>query len=111
MLSEYLDAAMHSARYETLDTGRVYGEIQSMPGVWAEAENEDECKRELREVAEEWALMGYWQHSRLPVIGGIDPNLKMELEPVSHETAGADSKVACPGIPRTVHREEAPVHD
>lgn len=49
-----LDAAMAEARYETLDDGTVYGELPSMPGVWATGDTCAECEAELRSVAEEW---------------------------------------------------------
>lgn len=104
MLTEYLDAAMQTARFEVLENARTYGEIPAMPGVWAEAGTDAECRRELRDVAEEWTLMGYWTHARLPVIADIDPNLKMDPEANSHETSGTDPETACPGVPGSVHR-------
>lgn len=110
MLSEYLDAAMRLARYETMEDGRYWGEIPLMQGVWAAAETLDACQRELREVAEEWTLMGYWLHHSLPIIDDIDPNLKMEIEPESDEATGPYPEAATTGIPGTVSGRQTPVH-
>jgi predicted RNase H-like HicB family nuclease len=78
MLDDYLDAAVQSAHYEIMEDGQHWGEIPAMPGVWAAAATPEACRQELREVAEEWTLMAYWLHHRLPLIGGIDPNLNMQ---------------------------------
>jgi predicted RNase H-like HicB family nuclease len=77
-----------SAHFEKMENGRQYGEIPAMPGVWADADTLEECQGKLLEVIEEWTLMAYWLHSPLPIIAGIDPNLKMTGEPESNETAG-----------------------
>jgi predicted RNase H-like HicB family nuclease len=98
MLNEYFDAAIRAARFETLDSGRFYGEVPLMPGVWAEGETLKECRSRLLEVMEEWTLLAYWFHSPLPVIDGIDPNLMVDTKPNSDETTGADSQAARPGI-------------
>jgi predicted RNase H-like HicB family nuclease len=110
MLSEYLDAALQTARYEVMEDGRYWAEVTAMPGVWATAATQEDCGRELREVAEEWTLMAYWFHTPLPVIGGIDPNLKMEIEPDSDETTGADPEAAQPGLSGTVPGRQKSLH-
>jgi predicted RNase H-like HicB family nuclease len=110
MLSEYLDAAMQAARFEIMEDGRHWGEIPPMPGVWASAATLEDCRRELRDVAEDWTLMAYWLHHSLPIISGIDPNLKLDTEPDPDETQGPDSEVAATGFPGTVPRHEAPLH-
>ena len=110
MLSEYLDAAMRAARFEIMEDGRHWGEIPPMPGVWAAAATLEDCRHELRDVAEDWTLMSYWLHHALPVIGGIDPNLKLDTEPDSDETQGPDSEAATPGFSGTTPRHEAPLH-
>ncbi len=99
MLSEYLDAAMKIACYEVMEDGQYWGEVPTMPGVWAAAESAEACQRELREVAEEWTLMAYWLHHTLPIIGGIDPNLNMQIEPRRGETAGTGSQADVLSLP------------
>lgn len=94
MLRDYFKAAMRTARYQIMEDGRYWGEIPSMQGVWADADTLEECRDRLFEVMEEWTLMGYWTHATLPIIDGMDPNLKMEAEVDAHEAARTDSEVA-----------------
>jgi predicted RNase H-like HicB family nuclease len=73
MLTRYIQAVMHRARYEILpDDGTFYGEIPGFQGVWANAATLEACREELEEVLEEWILLGVAQHHPLPVIDGID---------------------------------------
>ncbi len=106
MLNEYFSAVFKTAHFETMENGRHYGEIPAMPGVWADADTLEQCQRKLLEVIEEWTLMAYWLHSPLPIIGGIDPNLKMTAEPESDETAGIDSEIPQTGFPGTAPGQE-----
>ncbi len=53
MLTQYIAAAMHKAKYEILaDDGAYYGEIPGFEGVWANTGTLEAC----REVLEEWVL-------------------------------------------------------
>lgn len=36
MLTDYINAAMALAKYELLEDGSYYGEIEALPGVWAD---------------------------------------------------------------------------
>ncbi|MGH9942329.1 MAG: type II toxin-antitoxin system HicB family antitoxin [Pyrinomonadaceae bacterium] len=57
MLTNYLRAALHRARYEILtDDGSYYGEIPDFDGVYANAAMLEACREELAEVLEEWIL-------------------------------------------------------
>jgi predicted RNase H-like HicB family nuclease len=77
MLSQYIQAAMRHAKYEILeDDGSFYGEIPPCQGVWANAETLEECREELQEVLEDWMLIRVRQGLALPVIDGIDLNVK-----------------------------------
>ncbi|MBM3997563.1 MAG: type II toxin-antitoxin system HicB family antitoxin [Planctomycetes bacterium] len=59
MLTEYIAAAMHEARYELLaDDQGYYGEIAILPGVWADAATLELCREELRHVLDEWVVLG-----------------------------------------------------
>jgi predicted RNase H-like HicB family nuclease len=58
MLTNYIRAALHHARYEILPSdGSFYGEIPGFDGVYANAETLEECREELEEVLEEWILL------------------------------------------------------
>lgn len=72
MLSEYIRAAMHRARYEILeDDGSFYGEIPGFDGVWASATTLEGCREELEEVLEGWIILGLSKNLPLPTVDGI----------------------------------------
>lgn len=76
MLTAYLDAAMHKAHYEILPEGEgFFGKIPGLQGVWANAPTLEACRTELREVLEEWLLLGLRQGHLLPSMDGIDLNV------------------------------------
>ncbi len=76
MLTEYIDSLMKRARFETLDDGTLYGEIPDCPGVWVDGDDPDRCRRELREILEEWIVLKLRDRDLLPVVDGIDLNLR-----------------------------------
>lgn len=57
MLSEFIKRQLKKARYELLDDGTYYSEILGLRGVWANAENLEDCRGGLREVLEGWLLL------------------------------------------------------
>jgi len=77
MLTEYIEAAMKNARYEILpDDKTFYGYIPEFDGVYANAEELEACRNELREVLEEWILLSMSHHLPLPVVSGIELAIK-----------------------------------
>ena len=69
MLTEYLEAAMKRANYEILPDGNTfYGDIPGFEGVYANSGNLETCRRELKEVLEEWVLLSISRHLPLPII-------------------------------------------
>jgi predicted RNase H-like HicB family nuclease len=73
LLTDYIEGALRKARYEILsDDGSYYGEIPGFQGVYANASTLEECRHELKEVLEDWILLGISRHSPLPLIDGID---------------------------------------
>ena len=72
MLTSYIRAAMHRAKYEILEEdGTFYGEIPGFQGVWANADTLEACRDELEEVLEEWMLFRLSRGLDLPVVEGI----------------------------------------
>jgi predicted RNase H-like HicB family nuclease len=72
MLTQYIQAAMHQAKYEILpDNGSFYGEIPGFQGVYANAETLEECREELAEVLEEWIFFRISRNLSLPVVNGL----------------------------------------
>ncbi len=77
MLIAYIRAAMKRAHYEILsDDGSFYGEILGLQGVYANAATLEECREELESVLEDWILLGLQLGHELPMVEGIDLNLK-----------------------------------
>jgi len=83
MLIEYVQSAMELAHYEIMEDGRYWGEIPPLQGVWAEGATLEECRQALREVLEDWLLVGVRRGHRIPVIAGIDLNKKVEAGTVA----------------------------
>jgi len=72
MLTEYIQAAMHKARYEILkDDNSYYGEIPKFEGLYANAKTLEDCREELEEALEEWILFRISKNLSLPIISGI----------------------------------------
>jgi predicted RNase H-like HicB family nuclease len=72
MLTEYIEAAMKKAKYEILsDDNTIYGYIPGFDGVYANTEDLETCRGELKEVLEEWIMLGISRHLSLPVVDGL----------------------------------------
>ncbi len=72
MLTEYIEAAMRKARYEILpDDGTYYGHIPGFDGVYSNAPDLETCRSELKEVLEEWIMLGIARRMPLPTIDGV----------------------------------------
>ncbi len=77
MLTNYLRAALHQARYEILpDDQSFYGEIPGFDGVYSNAATLEACREELAEVLEEWILFRISKNLSLPVVDGIELAIK-----------------------------------
>jgi predicted RNase H-like HicB family nuclease len=77
MLTNYIRAAMHRAKYEILpDDSTFYGEIPGFDGVYANAGTLEACREELEEVLEEWILLRVSRNLPLPVVDGLELTIK-----------------------------------
>lgn len=77
MLSDLINAAMAKASYEILpEDGTIYGSILEFPGVWANASSLVACQAELQSVLEDWLVLALRRNLVIPVVNGIDLNLK-----------------------------------
>lgn len=73
MLSDYLQAALRTAKYEILpEDGTHYAEIPLCNGVFANTETLEACRAQLAEVLEDWVLLRIHRHLPLPEIAGIE---------------------------------------
>ena len=74
ILTAFIEAAIHEAKYKIFEDGTYFGEIPSCPGVWANEKTQDECRGVLREVLEEWIVLKLRDGDQLPSIERIDLN-------------------------------------
>ena len=73
MLTAYIEAAMRRAHYEILSDGEGYfGSIEELKGVWGQADTLEACREELREVLEEWIVLGLKMGHTIPSVDGIN---------------------------------------
>ena len=74
MLTEYIDEALHRARYELIEDDETpyYGEILELPGVWASGRTLEACRRELKEVIEGWILVSVRRSLDIPRLGSAE---------------------------------------
>lgn len=66
MFTEYIEKKLKEARYKLLKDGSFFGEIPGLNGVWANARNLEDCRKELREVLEDWLLLKIRNRERVP---------------------------------------------
>ena len=66
MLSEFISKKLKIARYKILQDGSYFGEIQNLGGVWANAKNLEDCRKELQEVLEDWILLNIKNGHKIP---------------------------------------------
>ena len=85
MISDYIRAAMHRAKYELLaDDEGFYGNIPELQGVWANADTLEACRDELQEVVEDWILIKLRHNDAdFPMLDGIDLNPKPAKQEVA----------------------------
>jgi predicted RNase H-like HicB family nuclease len=82
MLSEYIEAAMEKATYEIIDDPEpYYGEVPELMGVWATGKTLEECRRELKEVVEEWIAIRLRRGFPIPPLDGH--KIEVSEEPVA----------------------------
>lgn len=85
MLTQYIQAAMRHATYEILPEDKTfYGEIPPCRGVLANEATLEACREELQSVLEDWMLFRLSERMGLPIVDGIDLNIK-EVEETEQE--------------------------
>ena len=66
MLTEYIARKLRAARYKLLRDKTYFGEIPGLRGVWANAKNLEDCRKELQEVFEDWLILKIHSRDRVP---------------------------------------------
>jgi len=73
MFTAYVEAAMQQAQIRRLNDDDMYfGSIPALDGVWATGDSPDTCRVMLREVLEEWLMVGLAHHQPIPPVDGIE---------------------------------------
>lgn len=81
MMQAWLDAAMARAVFELIENDPPwFGSVPECPGAWAVGATEAECRGELREALESWALLGLQVGDSVPILDGVQ--LTAAIEPV-----------------------------
>lgn len=70
MLEKYIQKALDIAKYKSLEDGTWYAEIEGFQGVWANGVTVEECRKELKEVLEEWLLLKIRDGDPIPSVKG-----------------------------------------
>ncbi|HYV91760.1 MAG TPA: hypothetical protein VE978_08255 [Chitinophagales bacterium] len=71
MLTTYIKAAMHHAKYEMLYDKSFVGTINGFQGVISNQATLEACHNELEEVLEEWILLRVAKNLPLPEVDGV----------------------------------------
>jgi len=66
MLSDYISKNLKKARYKLLADKTYFGQIPGLKGVWANAKNLEDCRKELQEVLEDWIFLKIRDRERVP---------------------------------------------
>ena len=66
MLSIFVQKKLREARYKLLNDRSYFGAIPGLRGVWANAKNLEDCRKELREVLEDWILLQVRDRNKIP---------------------------------------------
>ena len=72
LLAEYIELAMQDAAFKDLCDGTVFAEIPGFEGAWANADTLEDCHQEMKEVLEDWILLGIKLGHPIPVVGSIN---------------------------------------
>jgi predicted RNase H-like HicB family nuclease len=80
MLATYIDKAMELATYEIIEDDQTFwGEIPPLQGVWANENNLEACRRELKEALSDWIALRLKLGLSIPEISGINLNTLAQL--------------------------------
>lgn len=68
MVSEYIQAALELAEYDTLEDGSYVATVEGLRGVIAIGDSIEECRRDLIEVIEGWIALRMRFGAKIPMI-------------------------------------------
>ncbi len=65
MLTTFVEQKIKTAGYKKLEDGAYFGSVPGLKGVWASSSTLILCKKELREVLEEWVTISLVQEKKV----------------------------------------------
>lgn len=82
MLIKYINEAINLAKYSIIeDDEPFYGEVNELPGVWAQGKTLEECRYNLIEVIEDWLIISIKKDIEIPSLPNNTINIPLtELE-------------------------------
>ncbi|MCK9565735.1 MAG: type II toxin-antitoxin system HicB family antitoxin [Methanothrix sp.] len=78
MFSEYIQAALKLAEYDTLEDGSYVATVEGLQGIIAIGDTIEECRKDLIEVIEGWIALRLRLGDSIPPIKGISINVSAE---------------------------------
>jgi len=78
MFSEYIEAALRRAKYETLENGTYMATVDGLQGVIATGETIEACRVDLIEVIEEWITIRLQRGLGIPALDGFMISVSQE---------------------------------
>ena len=72
LLAEYIEISMKDAIFKVLCDGTYFAEIPGFEGAWANSDTLEGCRQEMKEVLEDWILLGIKLGHPIPIVGSID---------------------------------------
>ncbi len=78
MFSEYIQAALTLAEYDTLEDGTYVATVVGLQGVIAIGDTIEECRKDLIEVIEGWIALRLRLGDLIPPIKGFSINVSAE---------------------------------
>jgi predicted RNase H-like HicB family nuclease len=76
MLTDFINKKLKQARYKLLEDGTYFGRIPSIKGIWSNAKNLEDCRKELQEVLEDWLVLKIMNREKIP---GLRINIDRRL--------------------------------
>jgi predicted RNase H-like HicB family nuclease len=81
MFTEYIQAALKHAKYETLEDETYMATVDGLRGVIAVGDTIEDCSQDLIEVIEGWVALGLRMGHTIPTIDGR--TIDISAEPIS----------------------------
>jgi len=66
MLTKFIEKNLKKAKYKVLEDGTYFGEFSNLKGVWSNSKSLEGCKKDLKEILEEWLILKIKDGDNIP---------------------------------------------